>query len=84
MNYTLFILRGAQKELSTLPLDIYPRVKQAIFALSMNPRPTRCRKLTGRNGWRIKVGNYRVIYEFDDKKKSVLILHIGHRRDVYR
>ena len=84
MNYTLFIQRNAQKELATLPSNIYHQIKQTIFELSTNPRPIGCRKLTGRNGWRIRIGNYRVIYEIDDKKNTVLILHIGHRRDVYR
>ena len=42
------------------------------------------RKLAGREGWRIRVGNYRVIYEIDDSARQVTILHVGHRKDVYR
>lgn len=49
-----------------------------------NPRPSGCLKLTGRNGWRIRGGDYRIIYEIDDKQEMVTVLHIGHRRDVYR
>ena len=84
MSYSLFILRRAQKELASLPAESYQRVKQAIQELSEDARPTGSRKLTGREGWRIRVGDYRVIYEIDDGSSSVTILHIGHRRDVYR
>ena len=84
MSYSVLILRLAQKELAALSADNYERVKAAILALENEPRPSGCRKLTGRNGWRIRVGDYRVIYETDDAAKTVLILHIGHRRDVYR
>ena len=43
-----------------------------------------CRKLSGREGWRIRVGSYRVVYEIDDELQVVTVLHVGHRRDVYR
>jgi len=84
MNYRIFILRRAQKELAKLPRKDYERVRDAIYALGQEPRPPRSRKLTGRDGWRIRVGNYRVIYEIDDAEKAITILHIGHRKDVYR
>jgi mRNA interferase RelE/StbE len=84
VSYTVSILRRAQKELAQLPDEAYERVRDAIRALSQGPRPPGCLKLTGREGWRIRVGNYRVIYEIDDKQQSVIILHVGHRRDVYR
>jgi mRNA interferase RelE/StbE len=45
---------------------------------------TGCLKLTGREGWRIRVGKYRVIYEIDDKERAITVLHVGLRRDVYR
>jgi mRNA interferase RelE/StbE len=84
MTYSLFILRRAQKELSELPVESYERVKQAIQGLGDDPRPAGSKKLTGREGWRIRVGDSRVIYEVDDASASVAVLHIGHRRDVYR
>ena len=83
MDYTIFILRRAQKELAQLSGRAYRRVCDAIRALAQNPRPSGCRKLTAREGWRIRVGNYRVIYEIDDRQQTVTILHVGHRRDVY-
>ena len=84
MSYSLFILRHAQKELSKIPNDIYERIKEAIIDLSENPHPSGSQKLRGRDGWRIRIGDYRIIYEIDEGHESITILHIGHRRDVYR
>ena len=84
MSYSVFILPRAKKEFSALPKPEYEKVKQAMLALDTNPRPANCSKLTGRDGWRIRVGNYRLIYTIDDKARIVTVLHIGHRRDVYR
>ncbi len=83
MEYDVFILRRAQKELANLPKPNYERSRDAIAALSSNPRPTGCKKLSGREGWRIRSGDYRIIYEIDDRQKRITILHVGHRRDVY-
>ena len=84
MSYNVSILRRAQKELSQLPSGAYEQVRDAIHALAHNPRPTGCLKLIARTGWRIRIGDFRVIYEIDDKKETILVLHIGHRRDIYR
>jgi mRNA interferase RelE/StbE len=84
MRYSLFILPRAVKEISVLEATEYKKVKKAIFRLAGNPRPSGCSKLTGREGWKIRVGVYRVIYEINDFTKEVVVLHVGHRRDVYR
>ena len=84
MTYTDTILRRAQRELANTPATALPHIRDAIRALGDDPRPSGCRKLTGREGWRIRIGVYRVIYEIDDREHSVTVLHIGHRRDVYR
>jgi len=84
MNYRLFILKRAQKELSSISRKDYDQIKEAIFDLANNPRPSGCRKLTGREGWRIRVGKYRIIYEINDEDKAIIVLHIGHRKDIYR
>jgi len=57
---------------------------QAIDELAEDPRPRNSRKLRGKEGWRIRVGDYRAIYEIDDEAREVLILDIGHRRNIYR
>jgi len=84
MTYAITILRRAQKESQRLPREDYERVRDAIRALADEPRPAGCVALTGRDGWRIRVGNYSVIYEINDTQHLVTILHVGHRRDVYR
>jgi len=84
MRYSLHILRRAQKELAGLPPRDYERACDAIRALADEPRPHGCSKLIGREGWRIRTGDYRVVYEIDDEEQSVTIVHVGHRRDVYR
>ena len=84
MSYTVFILRRAQKELAQLPREVYVHIRDAIRDLEQEPRPRASAKLTGREGWRIRIGDYRVIYEIDDQQRVVTVLHIGHRRDVYR
>jgi len=84
MTYSISILRRAQKELAHLPKESYEQVRDAIRALAYKPRPTGCRKLIARTGWRLKIGDYRIIYEIDDKSRTIEVLHIGHRRNVYR
>jgi mRNA interferase RelE/StbE len=83
MNYAVSILRRAQKELGQLSSPSFERVCDAIRSLASNPRPPGCRELVGREGWRIRVGDYRVIYQIDDPARTVLVLHVGHRRDIY-
>jgi mRNA interferase RelE/StbE len=85
MTYSLAILPRAQKELSKLyPGEAYNRTRDAIRSLAETPRPAGCRKLSGREGWRIRVGEFRVVYEIDDQEQIVTITHVGHRRDIYR
>jgi mRNA interferase RelE/StbE len=83
MSYAVFIPRRAQKELAQSPLEAYERILEAIRGLAGDPRPPGCLKLAGREGWRIRVGRYRVIYVVDDAEQTITVLHIGHRRDVY-
>jgi len=82
--YTISISRRAQKELSRLRHEAYERIRDTIRSLAQNPRPPNCRKLSGREGWRIRVGDYRVVYRIDDKEKAIAVLHADHRRSVYR
>lgn len=84
MDYRVLIYPRAQRDLEELPEEMYKRVLGAIIALAQNPRPPGCTKLRGREGWRIRQGDYRVIYMIDDQAKSVTIVHIGHRREIYR
>ncbi len=83
--YRVFLERAAERDLKQLSARLHNRVIAAIQALARNPRPAGCRKLTGSdNDWRIRVGDYRVIYEISDAVRIVHVNRVGHRREVYR
>ncbi len=83
--YTIQYARAARKDLEPLPGKVQDRIIEAIDALEDNPRPHGCKKLQGRDDqYRIRIGDYRVIYEIDDKTVTVLIIQISHRKDAYR
>ena len=83
--YRVLLERAAEKDLTRLSSEIHGRVIAALQSLATNPRLPGCRKLTGsKNDWRIRVGNYRVIYEIADKIRVVRVNRVRHRREVYR
>jgi mRNA interferase RelE/StbE len=82
--YEIEILRSAQKQLAKIDKSDQQKIIACIENLSHNPRPFGCKKLTGRPAWRIRVGNFRVIYEIEDQRLRILIVTIGNRRDVYK
>jgi mRNA interferase RelE/StbE len=84
VSYSVLILRRAQRHLADLPTGSYERVRDAIRSLAENPRPRGAKKLVAREGWRLRVGDYRVVYEVDDRAGTVTVLDVGHRRDIYR
>ncbi|MEN6449414.1 MAG: type II toxin-antitoxin system RelE/ParE family toxin [Thermoguttaceae bacterium] len=84
MSYAVEILRSAQTQLAKIDREDRLRIIVAIRELGNVPRPPGCKKLGGRPAWRIRVGVYRVIYEVHDDRLRVLVVRIGHRRDVYR
>ena len=82
--YKILVERYAQKQLMKLSIAEIPAIKEAIASLADNPRPSGCKKLKGEPAWRIRVGNYRVIYEIDDEKVIVIVITVCHRKDVYK
>ena len=77
--------RKTRQQLDQIPEPDYSRVAQAILKLEDNPRPPGCRKLRDLEGWRIRVGNWRVIYHVDDRERMVVIVEVRRRReDTYR
>jgi mRNA interferase RelE/StbE len=83
--YNIFIRKSALRELSKITAPTSVRIQHAIDALAHDPRPRGCRKLTGGVGaYRIRVGDFRVVYEIDDNAVIVVIVRLGHRKDVYR
>ncbi len=83
-SYSVLIKASAAKELEGLPQKDLRRVVRKIERLRRAPRPPGCEKLTGENRYRIRQGDYRVVYSVDDTGHEVVIVKIGHRRDVYR
>jgi len=80
----LLIKQGAAKELEALPLKDRRRIVTRIQTLEEEPRPKGSEKLTGQQQYRLRQGDYRILYEIDDTQHSVTVMKIGHRRDVYR
>ncbi len=85
VGYSVSIERRAQKALALLPDNAYRRIVNAIDSLMNDPRPPGAKALQGRHSYlRIRVGDYRVMYTVQDDARSVQVIHVGHRRDVYR
>jgi len=82
--YQLRINNSVQKQFDRISLKEVKRITTKLLILRDNPRPSGCKKLHDENGYRIRIGVYRVLYEIDDKKKIVTIYKIAHRKDVYR
>jgi mRNA interferase RelE/StbE len=84
--YEIVLSAPAERDLKRLPAVIFKRVIAAIRALAATPRPSGCRKLqgSGHDDYRIRVGDYRVLYEIDDTARLVRIMRVRHRREVYR
>ncbi len=84
-NYDIQIARNVLKALKTLPTIDVKKIIATIQALALDPFPNGCRKITGEKAtYRVRQGSYRVIYEIEDEKLRILILKIGHRKDVYK
>jgi mRNA interferase RelE/StbE len=84
MTYRVQIARRAAKAVTGLDKPARRRVLAAIDALSGDPRPSGCKKLAGQEAWRIRVGDYLIIYEIHDQILLVIVVDIGHRREIYR
>jgi len=84
VKYRIIIRRNAEKELGRLGHDEQRRISQKILLLENEPFPPGAITLQGRKGYRIRIGDYRVLYEVDESSKLVNVTAIGHRSDVYR
>lgn len=84
VTYSLYVRGRADKELSRLPISDQYRLNIMIDELADNPYPYGYRKLQGREGYRIRVGDFRVLYLVDEEAREVTVTRVAHRRDVYR
>lgn len=82
--YRIEILKQADKHLRSLPINYRHAISQAIQNLSTNPRPDGCKKLKDTEFYRIRIGPYRVIYTIHDDILLIVVIRIGHRKDIYR
>ena len=83
-SYSVQIKRSAAKELEAVPLKDRRRLVRRIRDLATDPRPPGCEKLAGGEKYRVRQGDYRVLYTVEDREASVVIVKVAHRRDVYR
>jgi mRNA interferase RelE/StbE len=84
MPYEIRFKPSAAKELAKLPPDAQRRIAPKIDALAATPRPPGAEKLSGEDAWRIRIGEYRIVYAIEDRVLVVLVLHVGNRREVYK
>ena len=83
-RYGILFERRAEREYGRLSGDLLRRVSDAIDSLAAEPRPHGVTRLAGRSDYRVRVGDWRVVYEIDDARRRVVIIRVAHRRDVYR
>lgn len=83
-TYAVEFSKTAQKELAKLSPQTALRILRAIHKLAKNPRSDNVRPMVGSKAWRLRVGDYRVIYDIHNKKLVVLIIKVDHRRDIYK
>lgn len=84
MKYEVRIIPTAEKEMGKLPTTVHTHISRRILSLENNPRPRSAKKLSGREEYRLRVGDYRVLYTINDKGRLVTVFAVGHRREVYR
>ena len=81
--YQVRVERKAQKNLSKIPEPYYSNIKAVLLDLRNDPRPKGCKKLKGRDGYRVRVADYRIIYETQDSVLLVDVIDLGRRKDIY-
>ncbi len=83
-SYSLVIKKSAERELRTIPKPDLRRMTERLRGLAQDPRPTGSEKLSGHNRYRVRQGDYRIVYAVDDETRTVQVVKVGHRREVYR
>jgi mRNA interferase RelE/StbE len=82
--YEISISNVVKKQLDKIDFTSAKRITTKLLELEKTPRPTGCIKLKGENGYRMRIGNYRVLYEINDKSKEIIIYKVAHRKEAYR
>ena len=84
MSYRVFLKRSAEKEVEAFRSPLFDRIKRKLFTLEKTPRPYGVQKLQGQEVYRIRIGDYRILYVIDDSAKRIDVISIAHRREAYR
>jgi len=84
MPYIVYLKRSAEKDLDHLDSRIHDRIVKRLLSLQEDPRPPTVKKLRNREEYRLRVGDYRILYTIDESAKKIEVVAVGHRRDVYR
>ena len=84
MRFEVQATQSAAKALNRLPKEVRKRILDALVELERQPRPPGVKKLVNRPAWRIRIGDYRVLYEIKEDRLIILVVEIGHRREIYR
>jgi mRNA interferase RelE/StbE len=82
--YSIFFKDSVRKDLDSIPKNDLQRIIVRIGNLAEDPRPAGCEKLSGQEKYRVRQGNYRIIYSIQDTELTVWVVKVGHRREVYR
>jgi mRNA interferase RelE/StbE len=84
MNYQIIIPNAVQKQIKKLPRDVQDDILDCLIKLQTNPRPSGYLKMKNMEGYRIRVGDYRILYDINDQEQKIKLRRIGHRRNVYK
>lgn len=83
-GYSIFFRQSVEKDFASVPKNDLKKILQRIKALGADPRPAGCEKLTGQERYRVRQGNYRIVYSIQDTELTIWVVKVGHRKDVYR
>lgn len=84
MSFKIIIPKSVEKEINILPDKVADKIIDEIRILSINPYPQGSKRLTTREGWRIRIGDYRIINDINNKSKEIILRKIAHRKDIYK
>jgi mRNA interferase RelE/StbE len=84
VSYRIIVPKTVQKQINKLPNTIQARVIESLLSLKETPRPSNSLKMKNSQGYRLRVGDYRVLYDIDDKTQTMTLRRVAHRRDIYR
>ena len=83
-SYSLYFKESVQKDFEGFPKKELRKILNRIRSLAGDPRPQGCEKLTGQNRYRVRQGRYRIVYAVQDEERTVIVVKVGHRKDIYR